>query len=175
VSERDNSHMSIMTNHTCRIGSLILFGIGVGVGGQQALMAAQTVFEGTDASLAMSALIFVQTLGGTIFLCVAQNVFEFRLVAELANHVPEADPRVVIQAGASELANAMRKSYSDMIVTGILNAYNTALQQVFLIAVILASLSIVGAVFVEWRSVKKNKISKAAPDVESVRAVHTDA
>jgi hypothetical protein len=108
----------------------------------------------------MSALVFIQTLGGTIFLSIAQNVFQSNLVERLQVDVPEVDPNVVIGAGASGLVDSMRKLYSDSAVAGILNAYNKALQQVFLISLVLACLSVFGSAFMEWKSVKKDKKDK---------------
>nr|XP_036581194.1 major facilitator superfamily transporter [Colletotrichum truncatum]KAF6789462.1 major facilitator superfamily transporter [Colletotrichum truncatum] len=137
------------------VASLILMGLGVGLGGQQCIIAAQTVFEGGDIALATSVLMFLQSLGGAVFLAVAQNIFSSRLVSELHRNVPNVNPAVVIEAGASELISSMRKVYPESI-DGIIDAYNKSLQTVFLIATILGCLTVFGAVFIEWKSVKKD-------------------
>ncbi|KAI8169254.1 Efflux pump aflT [Colletotrichum sp. SAR 10_70] len=136
--------------------SLVLMGLGVGLGGQQCIIAAQTVFKGRDIALATSVLVFLQSLGGTVFLAVAQNVFSSRLVAELRRNVPNVNPAVVINAGASGLVDSMRKTYPDS-VDGIIESYNRALQNVFLIATVLGCLTALGIGFFEWKSVKENK------------------
>ncbi|KAF4920327.1 Efflux pump aflT [Colletotrichum viniferum] len=136
--------------------SLVLMGLGVGLGGQQCIIAAQTVFKGRDIALATSVLVFLQSLGGTVFLAVAQNIFSSRLVAELRRNVPNVNPAVVINAGASGLVNSMRKTYPDS-VDGIIESYNRALQNVFLIATVLGCLTVLGVGVFEWKSVKENK------------------
>ncbi|KAI8286503.1 Efflux pump aflT [Colletotrichum sp. SAR11_57] len=136
--------------------SLVLMGLGVGLGGQQCIIAAQTVFKGRDIALATSVLVFIQSLGGTVFLAVAQNIFSSRLVAELRRNVPNVNPAVVINAGASGLVDSMRKTYPDS-VDGIIESYNKALQNVFLIATVLGCLTVLGIGFFEWKSVKENK------------------
>ncbi|KAH0421732.1 major facilitator superfamily transporter [Colletotrichum camelliae] len=136
--------------------SLVLMGLGVGLGGQQCIIAAQTVFKGRDIALATSVLVFLQSLGGTVFLAVAQNIFSSRLVAELRRNVPNVNPAVVINAGASGLVDSMRKTYPDS-VDGIIESYNKALQNVFLIATVLGCLTVLGIGFFEWKSVKDNK------------------
>ncbi|OHE96888.1 MFS transporter, partial [Colletotrichum orchidophilum] len=146
-------------NKCFRIASLVLMGVGVGLGGQQTLIAVQTVFDGRDVALATSLLIFLQSLGGTVFLAVAQNIFHSRLIAELNRNVPNVNPAVVIDAGGSGLVESMRSIYPDS-VDGIIGAYNRALQNVFLIATVLGCLTVFGCVFIELKSVKKNKPEK---------------
>lgn len=114
------------------------------------------MFQGRDVALATSLLIFLQSLGGTVFLAVAQNVFHSRLISELSRNVPNVNPVVVIDAGGSGLVESMRSIYPDS-VDGIIGAYNKALQNVFLIATVLGCLTVFGCVFIEWKSVKKDK------------------
>ncbi|KAK1674095.1 major facilitator superfamily transporter [Colletotrichum godetiae] len=147
------------TNSGFWIASLIVLGVGVGLGGQQTLIAVQTVFQGRDVALATSLLIFLQSLGGTVFLAVAQNIFHSRLIFELNRNVPNVDPAVVIDSGGSGLVESMRRIYPDS-VDGIVGAYNKALQNVFLIATVLGCLTFFGCVFIEWKSVKKDKPKK---------------
>lgn len=143
---------------------LILIGIGIGLGAQQPVMAAQTVFKGADMALATSVLIFIQSLSGTVFLSVAENVFQTQVVKQLHQIVPSVDPEIVLHTGASQLHAAMRAEYPDE-VDGILKAYNNALQQVFLIAVVLACLTVFGLVGMEWKSLKKAKEEKKKSEI----------
>lgn len=131
-------------------------GIGIGVGGQQPLMASQTIFTGADIALSTSVLIFTQTLAGTVFISVAENVFHSELLQQLHKIVPDVDPRAVLEIGASRLHDAMRARYPDEL-PGILDAYNRALQAVFLISLVLSCLTVFGSVGMEWVSVKKPK------------------
>jgi hypothetical protein len=114
------------------------------------------MLKGGDIALGTSAMVFVQTISGTIFLSVAGNIFQDRLRAELKAQAPTVDPIVVISSGASELKSHMSKIYPDNLVEGILRSYAVALRNVFLISVVLACLSVFGSAFCEWKSVKKD-------------------
>ncbi|RFU74957.1 major facilitator superfamily transporter [Trichoderma arundinaceum] len=131
------------------IPSLIIMGIGIGIGAQQPLMAAQTVFKGPDIALSTSALIFTQTLAGTIFLSVAENIFQNQLVHQLRKLVPEIDPRDIINIGASSLRQVIESRFP---------------QHVFLLSVIFTCLNAIPDALMEWVSpVKRGKpAAKAA-------------
>lgn len=139
---------------TNRAASLVIMGLGVGVGIQQPIIAAQTIFTGPEVAISTSILIFLQTFSGTIFLSVAQNSFEGKLQSIIRHEIPSVNPADVLNVGASELGDAMRLKYPNQ-VDAILDAYNRGLRSVFIMAVILACLGALGLPFMEWRTVKK--------------------
>lgn len=140
-------------------------GIGIGIGAQQPLMAAQTVFKGPDIALSTSALIFTQTLAGTIFLSVAENIFQSQLVSQLRALVPEIDPRDILDIGASNLRQAIEAKFPQYL-TAILIAYNNAIRHVFLISVIFACLNAIPDALMEWVSpIKRGKAGAQAQAV----------
>ncbi|KAL7900215.1 hypothetical protein HDV64DRAFT_290797 [Trichoderma sp. TUCIM 5745] len=102
-------------------------GIGIGIGAQQPLMAAQTVFKGPDIAPSTSALIFTQTLTGTIFLSAAENIFQDQLVSQLQTLVPEIDPQAIINIGASNLRQTIEVKFPHYL-TATLTAYNNSIQ-----------------------------------------------
>ena len=107
-------------------------------------------------ALGTSAIVFVQTLSGTIFLSVGQSIFQGQLISELHWRAPRVDPQVVIDSGAADLAQSMQRLYpSD--VRGIIEAYARALRAIFLIPVVLSCISIFGSGLCEWKSVKKGE------------------
>jgi len=136
----------------------------MGSGAQQSIMVPQTIFTGKEIALGTSAMIFMQTMSGTILVAVAQSVFQQDLVSNLSN-VPGIDPQVVVNSGANDLKTHMDKLYRPDQVQSILEAYAIALQKVFLMALILCALSLLGAGTLEWRSTKKLK--KAQGDAET--------
>ena len=144
----------ILTKIHNRAGSLVLFGLGAGIGIQMPLTAAQTVLKGGDIALGTSVLILVQTLGAAVFLAVGQNLFQNELVRSLARYAPSVDPVVVVSAGVADIAGAVGDKYGSGAVAGVLEAYNTALRKCFLMCIILSALTIIGAVFMEWKNVK---------------------
>nr|GAT55039.1 major facilitator superfamily transporter [Mycena chlorophos] len=140
------------TGHLHWIGYQIVFGLGAGFGQQQPIMAAQTVLPLADVPTGTSLIVFLQILGASLFISVAQNVFTNELVAGLAT-IPDIDPKIVLNAGATTLRDAVPPRY----VPAVLEVYNKALVSAFYVVVATSSLSLIGALGMEWRSVKTKK------------------
>lgn len=149
-----------------RAGTLVLFGLGAGFGMQVPLTAAQTVLRGSDVPLGTSVLILVQSLSGSVFLAVGQNLFQSELVRSLAVHAPKVDPRVVIHAGVSNLEEGIKPIYGADAYRGVLEAYNIALRECFLLCIILACLMIIGPIFMEWKNVKVESAKEAGNNLK---------
>ena len=101
---------------------------------------------------------FSLNLGGALFIAVGQNIFTNRLSIELATNVPILNPSIVLNTGATSLRTAVDSGSLE----GVLVAYNGALIHAFYVSVALAVLSIVGALGMEWKSVKGKKVEAAA-------------
>lgn len=142
--------LDIDTSEGKWIGFQILAGFGLGLGMQQASVAAQTVLEKKDVPMGVSLMFFCQMLGGAIFVSVGQNVFGSYLVSQLVKLVDGLKPEDIVNTGATELRNVVSADQLDEV----LKIYNLALRQCFLVATAVAALSILGAVLIEWRSVK---------------------
>jgi len=140
------------------IGYQFIFGAGVGFGMQQTLVAVQTVLPADDIPIGTAIMMFTQTLGGALFISVGQNVFTNQLIKNLASIVPDLDASIVLRTGATELKNAIDPEY----LSGVLAAYNQTLTQTFYVSVACGTMSIIGAVFVEWKSMKGKQITMAA-------------
>jgi hypothetical protein len=140
------------------IGYQFIFGAGVGFGMQQTLVAVQTVLPADDIPIGTAIMMFTQTLGGALFISVGQNVFTNQLIKNLASIVPDLDAGLVLRTGATELKNAIDPEY----LGGVLTAYNQTLTQTFYVSVACGAMSIVGAAFVEWKSMKGKQITMAA-------------
>ncbi|KAJ3578724.1 hypothetical protein NPX13_g1837 [Xylaria arbuscula] len=136
------------------IGYQILFGIGIGAGLQQPLVAVQTVLGIDDVPVGTSVIAFMQTLGGALFVSVGNNVFNNKLIEELGKHLPDVNPATVIAVGSTNL----RKALPAEIVPEVILSYNNALTTAYTVATALIAVSIFGAVFMEWKSVKGKKI-----------------
>ncbi|EGP85536.1 unnamed protein product [Zymoseptoria tritici ST99CH_3D7] len=136
------------------IGFQVLFGIGVGLGMQQPLIAVQAVLPAKDVPIGTAMIMFSQTLGGALFIAVAQNVFSTQLLKNLRSIVPDLDPRIVLEAGATTLV----KSVPGESLMGVRLAYNDSIMSAFLVATAMATISVLGAVAFEWKSVKGKKI-----------------
>lgn len=148
------------------IGYQILFGFGIGLGMQQGAMSAQTVLKRRDVPMGVSLMMFMQQLSGAIFVSVAQNVFDSKLVAGLTGLIPGLTPKEIVNTGAT----ALRGVVTPKDLPEVLIKYNAALRQVFLVGVVTSSLACLGAFSLQWRSVKnkegsggRNEKSTAAP------------
>ncbi|MCJ1399322.1 hypothetical protein MMC11_002524 [Xylographa trunciseda] len=134
------------------IGFQILAGYGIGCAIQQPSMAAQNTLKKKDVPTGVSLMFFGQQLGGAIFVSIGQNVFSNRLISGLAS-VPGLNPNIVVNTGATDLRNVVAPQDLGLVLV----AYNHALTSVFQAAVGAACLAIIGALAMEWKSIKKPK------------------
>ncbi|PLB38198.1 MDR family MFS transporter [Aspergillus candidus] len=138
------------------LGFQIVFGAGAGIGLELPNIAVQTVLPETDVSIGTSLVVFARSLGGAIFVSAGQNVFNSHIISGMLARVPELNPAIVLQSGASDLQQTVRQATLSQtgVVDRVLGVYNDALVQVFLVTLVLACISIIGAVGVEWQTVK---------------------
>ncbi|KAL8720385.1 MAG: hypothetical protein Q9225_002737 [Loekoesia sp. 1 TL-2023] len=151
------STWSTTTNHSLWIGYQVIYGLGIGFGMQQPLMAAQTVLPLDDVPIGTTIIIFLQTLGGALFISVGQNIFTNRLMKNLIVDAPSLPPELVLHTGATKLRGLDPASLS-----GVLRAYNSAITQTFYVSLAMAAFSIVGSALIEWKSVKGKKMETVA-------------
>jgi hypothetical protein len=99
---------------------------------------------------------FGQQLGGAVFVSVGQNILSTKLVSGLVS-LPNLDPQVIFSLGATEL-----RDYVGAEDLGeVLRVYNHVLDDVFMVATVLATLSILGAALTEWKGVKGRNLKGA--------------
>ncbi|KAI1422985.1 major facilitator superfamily domain-containing protein [Xylaria sp. FL1777] len=152
------------------IGYQVLYGFGQGLCFQAPNLAAQTVLPKNDVSIGASLMFFSQILGGAIFISVGQNVLNNQLLQRLRG-LPGFSPGLIQSGGATSLIDSFPPEYRH----DVLVAYNESLRTVFRVGLILAALSVIGALCMEWRSVKKEAPSaKANDDVEKAATDATD-
>ena len=140
------------TGHEKWIGYQVIVGFGLGLGMQQASLAAQAVLARKDASTGISLIMFCQQLGGAVFVSIGQNVFSNELVKGLGT-VSGIQPGKVVATGATELRDVV----GAVNIKAVLGAYNGALVKVFQAATAMSCLSILGSAAMEWKNIKKAK------------------
>lgn len=150
--------LEVDTGSSKWIGYQFLFGAGVGFGMQQVLVAVQTALPAEDVPIGTATMMFFQTLGGALFISVAQNVFTNQLIKNLAVIVPDLDAGIVLNTGATELKHVIDSRF----LSGVLTAYNKTLTETFYVAVACGAVSIFGAAFVQWKSMKGKQITMHA-------------
>lgn len=138
------------TGHAKWIGYQVLYGFGLGSGTQHAHMAAQTVLPALDVPIGAAIILFAQSLGGAIFIAVGQNIFANGLASRMVN-IPEIDASILQDLGATTLRKYI---HSSEILNRVLEEYNDALVETFQVALALSCLGLLGALAMEWRSVK---------------------
>ena len=144
----------------------IIYGIGGGLGYQQGINAAQTVLGPTEVTMGTALMVFVQNLGGTVFVSAANNVFVTRLVENVAGVAPDIDTEAIIGAGATGVEQVVQlEDYSSVLV-----AYNGAIIEVFKMGLILACVGTIGAAGMEWRRAQTKKKPENEGDVEDGQA-----
>lgn len=145
------------SGHDEWIGYQALYGFGIGCGFQVSTIAAQTVLPRADAPIGLAMMFFMQQLGGAVFLSVSQNIFASRLVNELSG-VAGLDTEAILTVGATELHKVVPANLLDTVI----DAYSYSLTKVFLLAAILSACTMIGALAVEWKSIKGDGPPKAA-------------
>ncbi|OKO89569.1 hypothetical protein PENSUB_13635 [Penicillium subrubescens] len=140
----------VHTDRSIWVGYEVIIGVGAGVGFQQCYNALQTVLPMKDIPIGIAIVTFSQSLSGALFISIAQNVFQNRLVENLAHYAPTLDPMVIIRGGAANLADRV-----PLNLRSVLFAYNIAVTQTIYVSVGTAALSFLGAGLVEWKSMRK--------------------
>ena len=139
------------------LGSLLayqaLLGFGTGIGFQGPQTAASTIFSLADAPLGISAIIFAQNFGPALFVPVAQTIFLGRLKSYLEKFVPGVDSNALATMGLLDLKNSVGSAELEDALLG----YDMALTKTFFLPVALTCAGVLGALGMEWRSVKQKK------------------
>jgi len=134
------STLTPSSNHSHWFGYQVLFGFGLGCGFQTSTLVPQTVLKRADVPLGMAMVFFMQQLGGSIFLSVSQNIFTSKLVNRLSG-VAGLDAEVIVNTGATDLRRVVPASQLSTVVDA------------------LSVCMILGALAVEWRSIKARSSS----------------
>ncbi|PVH83078.1 MFS general substrate transporter [Cadophora sp. DSE1049] len=140
------------------VGYQLLSGFGAGSGVQIPFIAVQVVLDSKDMPTGNAIAIFFNSLGGAIAISIAQNIFSNGLKANLPKYAPGVDPTTVVRAGATYLKNVVEPDK----LPGVLHAYMIALQQAYVIPIVVGGIATICACFVEWKNVKGKKIVAAA-------------
>jgi hypothetical protein len=132
-----------------------IFGLGVGLGFQQPLIAVQTTLPQADIATGTSVVIVGQTFGAAIVLAVGESVFQHRLVTNIETHMGLTDINTesLLGSGASALTSLLKEEQSPALIIAV----SASITETFYLSLVMACLSVVGSVFMEWNSVRKEK------------------
>ena len=124
--------------------------------------AVQTVVEPDEISIATSAIVACQSLGGAVFVSAGNTILQNRLVnGGTAGVLAQIDVGEVVNAGATRF----RDIVPEELLPAFLVLYNAALQKVFYLAVGSAGMAFLATLPMEWNSVREDaKKKKPATD-----------
>ena len=115
-------------------------------------------------------MFFMQQLGGSVFLSVGQNIFSSQLVDTLSG-IAGLNAEAIVNTGAISLRHVVPPSELETVIA----AYSYALTRVFILTAALSACMILGAVTVEWKSIKGRKSVHAQTDEANVEESKSDA
>ena len=153
--------LTTVDTDTNTVGYQILFGIGSGLGFQQPPSAPQAVLPFKDLPIGIAITLFGRNFGSSLFVSVGNNILDSNLLSGLkVRAIPGVDPKAVLEAGATQFRSVVPAS----AVPAVLDVYNKSLRKTFQIGLIISCIAGIGAVMIEWKSVKgKKKPSAAGP------------
>ena len=131
------------------IGYQILFGLGLGMGMQQSIVAVQAALPKKDVAVGVSIVFFGQNLGGAVLTCVAQALFNNDLLKGLSA-IQGIDALSISQAGSTDLKNVVPIK----MLAAVLQAYNHAVSRTYIVALAAACLSLLAGLGMPWINVK---------------------
>lgn len=137
------------------IGFQILTGIGVGAGFQIPMTAVQTVLSKEDIPQGSAAVMFSQSLGGALFISVAQSVFQNGLLSGLIKYAPSVDRNAIINAGATNIRAVLAAMGQLNELPSVIDAYMNGLRNTYRASLALACVAFIASLGLEWKSVKK--------------------
>ncbi|KAK1751946.1 major facilitator superfamily transporter protein [Echria macrotheca] len=140
-------------------GYLTLYGVGQGFGWQQSILIAQTMLPAADIPTGTSLASVSKLLGGAVFVSVSQTLFNNKLHDLVTERIPELDPKLLLEIGATEL----RARLPAELIPAVTLAYNDALKDVWWLLLALTGVSLIGALGVEWRSVTNKVAQQGGP------------
>lgn len=133
------------------IGFQAMYGMGVGLGMQQPFLVVQTVLPESDIPLGAGLVNLCQIMSGSIFVPIAQAVFQNGLSSKIAALFPGFDIDSLFSAGATN----MRNLFTPDELPSAISAYGASITLTFYITVALSAVSVIGALGTEFKSVKK--------------------
>lgn len=137
------------------IGYQILLGAGVGAGFQIPLTAVQTILKPEDIPQGTAAVMFFQTLGGALFIAVAQSLFQNGLINGVRMFAPSVDPARIVEAGATEMRHVLEDLGQLDQVRNVILAFLNGLTDTYRLSLALFCVAFVVSCCFEWKSVKK--------------------
>jgi hypothetical protein len=150
-------------------GYQVITGLGIGVGFQGGVVTVQTVLPLVDVPVATACVSFFQTLGGALFISVAQTLFQNGLLSGIEKNAPQIDAQVFLKSGATQIRQILTDLHQMDALEAVLQAYVDGLTHCYWITTACAIAAFFVVCGLEWKSVKKGhgQGQKKGKDVEA--------
>ncbi|KAI2784276.1 MFS general substrate transporter [Daldinia loculata] len=122
-------------------GYQVLDGLGVGVGFQASVTVVQNVVSRELVPQATSCVQFFQSLGGALFIAVAQT--------------PHLDPGLFTHSGASQVRQVLASIGQERMLNAVLGAYMSGLRHTYYISAAAATVAFLAALGLQWKKIEK--------------------
>jgi len=172
------STLSLISPTNEWFGYQVICGLGIGVGFQTGVLVVQNVIPLDWIPVATAAVQFFQSMGGAIFIAVAQSLFQNGLANEIEKNAPGLRPEIFINSGVSQVRQILAQLRAEQFTDAVLTAYLVGLRHTYYMATALAGMAFIVSGFLSWKKIKKHGSSAtpsggsdAEEDVEK-RAAH---
>ncbi|KAK1759646.1 putative transporter [Echria macrotheca] len=144
-------------------GYQVIAGLGIGVGFQTGVLVVQNVIPLEWIPVATACVQFFQSMGGAIFIAVAQALFQNGLTEAIARDAPGIPAEIFINSGASQVRQILKKLGAEQFTDAVLGAYLDGLRNTYYMTVALSGSAFIVACFLSWKKIKKHGAS-VTPD-----------
>lgn len=158
---------SIHTPFAQWFGYQVLCGAGIGVGFQGGIVVVQTVLPLSDVPVATACVSFFQTLGGALFIAVAQSLFQNGLLSGIQKYAPQLPAQRFLRSGATQIREILKELGEEDALDDVLRAYVDGLRGTFWITASCAIAAFFCCLGLQWKSVKDGHGQGEIADVEA--------
>ena len=137
-------------------GYQILAGSGIGVGFEAGFIIAQNVAPpGPLIPAAIAIVGFTQTMGGTIFIAIAQTVFQRGLLQGIEDRAPELNPQTFLQNGATDVSALLASSHHQELLGPVLESYVEGIRNVYWLVTACTAVAFAAACGLRWKKLEE--------------------
>lgn len=104
--------------------------------------------------IATACVSFFQTLGGALFIAVAQTIFQNGLLTGIQNYAPDLPAQLFLQSGATQIRDILKSLGKEDRLDAVLQAYIDGLTNAYWITAACAIAGFFFACGLTWRNIK---------------------
>lgn len=146
------STLKVNSNTGQWVGYQIIAGAAYGILVQIPLLSIQNTLPQKDVAIGSALFFFSQSLGGSIGVSAAQNIFANDLQRQLRG-INGVDFATVNNAGASGIRNAVKAE----LLGAVLDAYNHALTRAYILPIATGGVGFLCSLLLEWKKIGDRK------------------